>query len=305
MASPTEHSSGSGDAKEIDRNGKVKAIFDLFDEDEDGHLKSKEFMKLVNTVFMTAGETVNEKDYPKLAESLGANPEKGVQVKHVEQMYSTRDVEADFKRLKVGKISRKKKQKTQKIAAAKEKKVSKERGELKSGIVFKRGEINPKYKARFMKLEEYNGRFFLVYYKQESDTKPSGQILLENARVELDSKKKRNWRIKTTKRNYFLKSASEEERRDWCLALANHCSDALDKFSVLSLGALGTYASSSANLDTEDYREEKTEGNNKKGKSVSAEPAAPEEAPPPPPPPPKRTVTPPPPPRRQQSSGRL
>jgi len=216
------------------------------------------------------------------------------------------------------------------IAAAKEKKVSKERGELKSGIVFKRGEINPvimllntgrkqsyhvgltliygysqKYKARFMKLEEYNGRFFLVYYKQESDTKPSGQILLENARVELDSKKKRNWRIKTTKRNYFLKSASEEERRDWCLALANHCSDALDKFSVLSLGALGTYASSSANLDTEDYREEKTEGNNKKGKSVSAEPAAPEEAPPPPPPPPKRTVTPPPPPRRQQSSGRL
>jgi len=54
-----------------------------------------------------------------------------------------------------------------------------------------------KYKDRFMKLERLNGRHFLVYYKNKSDSKHSGQILLEQAQIELDERNKKNWRVIT------------------------------------------------------------------------------------------------------------
>mmetsp|Transcript_9133 Transcript_9133/g.17787 ORF Transcript_9133/g.17787 Transcript_9133/m.17787 type:complete len:92 (+) Transcript_9133:418-693(+) len=68
---------------------------------------------------------------------------------------------------------------------------------IKFGPIKKRGVINMKYKDRFMKLERLNGRHFLVYYKNKSDSKHSGQILLEQAQIELDERNKKNWRVIT------------------------------------------------------------------------------------------------------------
>lgn len=86
------------------------------------------------------------------------------------------------------------------------------------------------------------GRSFLVYYKKKGDKTPNGQILLDAAAIELDERNPKNWRVQTSKRTFYLKSANPEERRQWCLALANYCGSKLDKGTLKSLKELKTYA---------------------------------------------------------------
>mmetsp|Transcript_7142 Transcript_7142/g.13668 ORF Transcript_7142/g.13668 Transcript_7142/m.13668 type:complete len:136 (-) Transcript_7142:135-542(-) len=92
-----------------------------------------------------------------------------------------------------------------------------------------------------MKLERLAGRHFLVYYKNKSDAKPSGQILLEQATIELDERNKKNWRIITSKRCFYLKSSSEEERKEWCVSIHKSCAQSLGKECVQSLSRMRTY----------------------------------------------------------------
>jgi len=102
---------------------------------------------------------------------------------------------------------------------------------LKSGEIQKRGTFNTTYKQRHFQLERSNGRSFLVYYKSNGE-KPSGQILLEDAEIELDDRNPKNWRVKTSKRCYYLKCDNQEIRQDWVDSLLKHCSHSLKSTSL-------------------------------------------------------------------------
>jgi len=68
-----------------------------------------------------------------------------------------------------------------------------------------------------MKLEKVHGRSFLVYYKNKGEEKHSGQILLEEASIELDENNNKNWRVVTSKRKFYLKSSNEEVKSNTSL----------------------------------------------------------------------------------------
>eukprot|EP00954_Amorphochlora_amoebiformis_P008102 629163-Amorphochlora_amoeboformis.AAC.2 len=57
-------------------------------------------------------------------------------------------------------------------------------GVLREGAVRKRGELNRRYKERYMKLEKVHGRSFLVYYKNKGEEKHSGTVNLTSITIE-------------------------------------------------------------------------------------------------------------------------
>ncbi|GAB5369647.1 hypothetical protein AAMO2058_001423000 [Amorphochlora amoebiformis] len=226
-----------GNSDTHSRENKIMSIFQHFDYDGDGYLNAEEFTAFVNSILIDGGHLVSEKEYEELAKGLGADPSKGVEIKHIRCALQKRNVDDDCKKLR---NCTRKRVSTPKVVAVS---LSQDKlnGVLREGAVRKRGELNRRYKERYMKLEKVHGRSFLVYYKNKGEEKHSGQILLEEASIELDENNNKNWRVVTSKRKFYLKSSNEEERREWCLALAEHCSDSLNKNSVKTLKGMGTF----------------------------------------------------------------
>jgi len=72
-----------GNSDTHSRENKIMSIFQHFDYDGDGYLNAEEFTAFVNSILIDGGHLVSEKEYEELAKGLGADPSKGVEIKHI------------------------------------------------------------------------------------------------------------------------------------------------------------------------------------------------------------------------------